>query len=164
MIQDEWEKAKWIFKQDGALRDIYVNDVNLDGWVKLVEFLNSNYLVNFSTSGKTLTKHHHPINPEEIIQLLTDETGDLECKTASIYLGEIMINCHFSNLDLTEFDIEPGSIETKNDFKVLLGFMSSLSKTLNSEVMLTQENSPGEPLISIDSQTPEVVIYPKTSI
>ena len=37
------ERYKLDFEPNGVLRDIYVQEVNIDDWKKLIDFLNSNY-------------------------------------------------------------------------------------------------------------------------
>ncbi len=38
---------QWIFEPDGSLRDIYVQDVTLLDWEKLIDFFNLNYELKF---------------------------------------------------------------------------------------------------------------------
>lgn len=47
MTTYEWEKYKWIFKHDGSLRDIYVNEIQINDWKILIDFLNGNFSLKY---------------------------------------------------------------------------------------------------------------------
>ena len=82
--------------------------------------------------------------------MLNDETGEMECKTVSIILGNIIINTHFFCIDEIEFDIDPKEINTIFDFEKVLNFINQISLILNKPVILTGENQREFPLIKVD--------------
>ena len=42
-----WENINWIFKSDGSLRDIYVQNTSIEDWGKLIDLLNSEYNLKY---------------------------------------------------------------------------------------------------------------------
>ena len=42
-MKQTWDDIKWIFVPDGSSRDIYVQDVSICDWGKLIDLLNSKY-------------------------------------------------------------------------------------------------------------------------
>lgn len=139
-----WNDIKWIFEPDGVLRDIYIQDITLLHWEKLIDFLNFNYDLKFGENDS------NQIDKEYVINYLNDETGEMESKTLRINLNGINIHCYFFLPDQIEFDIDPKEINTINDFESIEKFMISISKTLNNQVTLTGENSPEFPLFKVD--------------
>jgi len=143
-----WDNIAWIFEPDGSLRDIYVQDISIDEWHKLIDFLNSNYKLRYGITGDC--RDSNQIDKDYIIEYLTDNTGELECKSVTIYIEGVNINCHFFLPDQIEFDIDPKEIKSIDDYKKVEGFMISVSKTLRNQVILTGENEIKLPLIKID--------------
>jgi len=142
-MKRNWKDIKWIFEPNGALRDIYVQEVSLNDWEKLIDLINEKYKVNY---GKI-----NQINKEYVIEYLTDEIGEIEGKSASIFLGEIRLNCHFFLKDQIEFDIDPKEVNSIEDFELIENFMVDVSKSIDNQISLTDENDPKFPLIKIDS-------------
>ena len=139
-----WENIKWIFKPDGSLRDIYVQNTSLNDWGNLIDLLNSEYSLNYFSENK--------IDKDKVYKYLEDETGEVECSTVSIELEKIKINCHFFMIEQIEFDIEPNEIKTQSDFEKILSFMTNVSSTLKKQITLTGENEATFPLIKINAE------------
>ena len=139
-----WNDIKWIFEPDGSLRDIYVQDVTLSDWEKLIDFLNLNYNIIFGEDEK------NQIDKDYVIKYLKDETGEMESKSLKIDFNGVNFYCYFFLPDQIEFDIDPREIKTVTDFESIEKFMISISKTLKNQVTLTGENSPELPLFKID--------------
>ncbi|MDR7724199.1 hypothetical protein RIU10_10650 [Riemerella anatipestifer] len=55
-----WTDTKWIFEPDGGLRDIYIQDVEIIDWEKLIDLLNSKYDLTYSglESPKKINKKY----------------------------------------------------------------------------------------------------------
>lgn len=138
-MKRSWKNIKWIFEPDGALRDIYVQDVSLNEWRKVIDLINEKYQVA------------NQINKDYVVEYLTDETGEIESKSASIFLGKIQLNCHFVLEDQIEFDLDPKEVNSIEDFELIEGFMIEISKLINSQITLADENNPKLPLIKIDA-------------
>jgi len=122
----DWNKIKWIFKPDGTLRDIYIQEVSLSDWNNLIDLINEKYTVKYKGKKK--------IAKQEVIEYLMDETGEVEFKTVSIELEKIKLNCHFFLEDEIEFDIHPKQINSLEDFEFLEKFMNDVSKSLDNQV------------------------------
>ncbi|AWI26825.1 hypothetical protein HYN49_13470 [Flavobacterium pallidum] len=79
-----WNDIKWIFEPDGALRDIYVTNINVDDWKNLIDFLNNEFVIRFG-----ITQHNFQLNKIDknyALQYLTSRTDQMESKTISIIL------------------------------------------------------------------------------
>jgi hypothetical protein len=139
-----WENINWIFKPDGSLRDIYIQNTSIEDWGKLIDLLNSKYNLKYFLENK--------IDKDEVFKYLEDETGEVECSTVSIEIENIKINCHFFLIEQIEFDIDPSEIKTKSDFEKVLSFMKSISSTLKKQITLTGENDANFPLVKINSE------------
>jgi len=147
-ITNYWEEIKWIFEPDGALRDIYVKNINIEDWEKLIDFLNENHTIKFGTTSEN--KDINKIDKEYITKLLVDETKEMECKTASIIIEKIIINTHFFYNKEIEFDIDPKEINSIYNFERLVNFMNDISRILSQKVILTGENQIDFPLVEVD--------------
>ncbi len=146
-MADQWEKARWIFERDGALRDIYVQYTNLDDWLHVIDGLNSNYTLVYGPgeTGEKITR----IDPEYIAKYLCRQVE--EGSSASIEVGDIIINCHFFAVDEIEFDVAPEEISNEHAFKLLLDFMRDISRFTQKSVIFTQENAICFPLIIVNA-------------
>ena len=145
---NNWEEIKWIFEPDGTLRDIYVENVNIEDWKILIDYLNANHILKYGPSNDN--KIVNKADKDYLIKLLSDETGEMELKTLSIIVENIIINTHFFTIDEIEFDIEPQEINSETDYEKLLSFMNEISKILNKPLILTCENQIDFPLIKTD--------------
>ena len=147
-MTNNWEEIKWIFEPDGTLRDIYVENVNIEDWKILIDYLNANHILKYGPSNDN--KIVNKADKDYLIKLLSDETGEMELKTLSIIVENIIINTHFFTIDEIEFDIEPREINSETDYEKLLSFMNEISKILNKPLILTGENQIDFPLIKMD--------------
>ena len=138
-----WDNINWIFKPDGSLRDIYIQETSLSDWDKLIDILNSEYDLKYFSENK--------IDKKEVFKYLQDKTGEIECKTVSINIKNVKINCHFFLIEQIEFDVEPSEIKSKSEFDSLLSFMATLSTKLKKQITLTGENEVTFPLIKINA-------------
>jgi hypothetical protein len=143
-METNWEKTKWIFEPDGTLRDIYVENVDIEDWKILIDYLNTNYTVKYSSSEV------NKIDKGYVIQLLTDLTGEMDLKTVSIIIDDIIINTHFFSINEIEFDVQPEEINSVISFEKILNFMNEISRILNKQLILTGENQIEFPLIKVE--------------
>ena len=88
-----WDNIAWIFEHDGSLRDFYVQDISIDDWNKLIDFLNGNYKLSYGITGEE--KDSNQIDKDYIIGYLTDNSGEMESKSVTIDIEGVNINCHF---------------------------------------------------------------------
>jgi len=150
-MTEQFDKHKWIFEPDGSLLDIYVQETTLEDWMTLIEYLNANYKLKYVPTSANETEDR--INKSYITQILTDKTGELECRTVSIFTDNIIINSHFFLQDQIEFDADPREFKGQGEFEAVIEFMKIVSKLLNKEVILTGEGAPHLPLITINAST-----------
>ena len=139
----KWNDIQWIFEPDGSLRDIYVQDISIREWEKLIDHLNANFNLRYSDTDQ--------IDKEYALEYLRDKSGEMESKTLTIHLGQIQVNCFFFLSEQIEFDIDPKEVNSINDFEQIESFMTSISDILQEQVTLTEENSPEFPLFKVDS-------------
>jgi len=145
-MKKNWEDIKWIFEPDGALRDIYVQDVGQSDYRKLINLLNSQYKLKFGG------EYSNQIDFDYIQKMWNDETGKIEIKSLTINLEGITVKSHFFIPEQIEFDIQPRQISQLSDFDKVLNFMENISKVIGKQVTLTNENRIEFPLIKIDSK------------
>jgi hypothetical protein len=150
-MTEQFEQHKWIFEPDGSLLDIYVQETKLVDWLTLIDFLNENYKIKYVPTSDNETKDL--INKDYVTSFLLDTTGELECRTVSVFSDNLVFNCHFFLQDEIEFDADPREFKGQKDFETVIAFMTAISKTLNKEIILTAEGSPDIPLIILDSST-----------
>ncbi|QXP53641.1 hypothetical protein [Cellulophaga sp. HaHa_2_1] len=144
-----WKDIDWIFKKDGTLRDIYVQNTTISDWKKVVDLLNSDYKLTFGVYEGNLTDK---IDFVYVKTMFADETGELETKSATIDLDGIVVKCYFFLIDKIEFDINPSEIHSELELKKVTDFMRTMSAELGKLITLCGENQPEFPLIKIDSK------------
>lgn len=147
MKTENWENIKWIFEQDGALRDIYIQNTEISDWANVIYLLNSKYELTFGVDDKNLDDK---IDVEYVKIMFADQTGELEVKSATIHLNGIIVKCHFFLEDQMEFDINPTQIYSETELKKITDFMTAISSRLSKQIKLCGENDPEFPLIKID--------------
>ena len=96
-MKKNWEDIKWIFEPDGALRDIYVQDVGQSDYRKLINLLNSQYKLKFGG------EYSNQIDFDYIQKMWNDETGKIETKSLTINLEGITVKSHFFIPEQIEF-------------------------------------------------------------
>lgn len=132
----KWEDLKSnVYHEDGSLRDIYIRNVTLDDWRRWIDYINSNHQVEFKI-GSTLQGNRIDLD------LVTAYWKDAEQEglSASINLGDIIVNCFFFDKYEIENDITPKEIKLLEDHEKLLEYLKSISILLGMRVELTEEN------------------------
>ncbi|MCL5244935.1 hypothetical protein M4I21_03895 [Cellulophaga sp. 20_2_10] len=142
-----WNKAKWIFESDGALRDIYIQDTSKSDWEQLISFLNSKYDLEFGVDKQNSTDK---IDFGFVQKIWNDETGELETKSLTIDLNGIVIKSYFFCPEQIEFDIKPSELKSESELNTIIDFMQSISKAVKKQSILTDENNARFPLIKVD--------------
>lgn len=131
----QWNEIKSEFETDGSLRDIYVENVQVELWNLFIEEVkNYKYRIEFSHGDNELAL---PNNFNAIKKLQeTDPT------TLRIWLpGDIQLNCHFFTEDEIELDVSPCDVQSEASYLQLLEFLKWLSSSTKKEVKLTHEGS-----------------------
>ncbi|SNR81760.1 hypothetical protein [Flavobacterium sp. ov086] len=147
-MTNNWDEINWIFEPDGALRDIYIENITIEDWKVLMDYLNLNYIIKYGPTGEN--QIINKLNKEYLIQMLNDETGKMECKTVSIIIDGIIINNHFFSVNEIEFDIDLREINSFEDYIKVINFMNQISQILGKPLILTGENQKEFPLIEVD--------------
>ncbi len=137
-----------VMKLDGSLRDIYIFDVVLEDWNRMLKLLKGTYAL---TSDEEIT-------PDSIIEIIPicSERGFL----LRVMLGEgIFAHCHFyvseDHPSPIEFDLDPREIQKPESFKKMLEFMRFLGDGLNKDVFLTEESTEDNTLLYYSCATQE---------
>jgi hypothetical protein len=143
-----WNNIAWIFEQNGSFRDIYIQDVSLDDWARMIDFLNEHYPLRYAINS--MYKESDQIDKEYALNYLIDNTREKESKSVTIEITGVNINCHFFLPDQIEFDVDPREIKSIDDYDKVEEFMISVSRMLGKQVTLTDENEIELPLIKID--------------
>jgi hypothetical protein len=131
-----WEELKSrIYHQDGSLRDIYIRDVTLEDWKLWVDYVNSNYIVEFEVGNGI---KHNRIDFDAVLAFW--QQRDKESLSASIHLGNILLKTYFFDEHEIDSDISPKEITTMQHHETLIEYLMNLSKILARPVEFTEES------------------------
>lgn len=147
-MKRKWDEIEWIFEPSGSLIDIYVQEVSIKDWERIIDLINQRFEVNYADTGQY--QDRRKIDKESVINYLNDETGKEESGSVSFRLQEIKLNCHFFLKDQIEFDVDPKEINSIKDFEQIEMFMLEISRVTNNQVILTDEDNITFPFIKID--------------
>ncbi len=119
---------------DGSLRDIYIHNVALDDWDRLIAILKANY--QLQCDEKMIPDSIRKIIP------IQQERGFL----LKIMIGEgVVAHCHFyvseDEYDRIELDLDPRELQSTRAIERVLHLMRTLGDSLMKDVFLTAENS-----------------------
>lgn len=143
-MKRKWRSVRSVFEPEGSLRDIYIRDVTLVEWAKLIDHLNTHYCIKFGDDKRA------QIDKEYVINHLSDDTRSMEHRLLIIALNNINVHCNYSVINEIEFDIDPKEINSIEDFESIEAFMISVSRTLKKKVILTGEADPEYPIYTVD--------------
>ncbi len=138
-----WSEATEFFEPDGALRDLYVFDVNEGDWFALLEHLGREYQTDFELNGEPaeLPKHDAALfamdGASRLLRVHRTDGGDSD------------VNIHFFAIDEIEMDLDPRSVHDQHSFDELIAFMSRAADAVGQPVVLTPENMPHRPLLAV---------------
>jgi hypothetical protein len=128
-----WESVAQEFAFDGSLRDIYVFDVGLPAWQRVLDRLRQ---------AEYELIYHRGDDVSELPPAAADALppNDEDARMLSVKFYGILANCHFFTRDEIEFDIDPREIEGQRQLDALLAFMRLLSDATGKDAVLTPEN------------------------
>ena len=150
MNQGDYQRA---FHQDGSLRDIYVQNVNVDHWEKFFDFVrSSDFGLRYSRDGEAAQL------PSSAAHMLADKSC---AHNLTVDAGGVGICCHFFVTGEIELDIDPREVTSPSAVDRVLDFMAGLGSRLVRDVILTEENSPEYVWLRYSS-TDGVVQYERT--
>jgi hypothetical protein len=134
-----WKDLKEnVYFLDGSLRDIYVRNITIESWRRWAEFVNSNYRVEFEVYGSSQTSPLSAIDIEVVKQKW--DGLEEESANATIYLGSIQLKSYFFTNDELDNDLTPKEFTSIEDHKALISYLSKISKLLEREVLITEED------------------------
>ncbi len=128
-------------KDEGALRDIYIDDCSIEDWDKVVKALKeSDFILRFSMNE---IETGLPLNISSIFSD-TENYFRLEVREESV-----IINSYFCAESQIEFDIDPRDFVGIDQFQILYKFMRLLARETGKVVKLTQQNCNDIPFLLV---------------
>ncbi|HTE25808.1 hypothetical protein [Flavitalea sp.] len=124
-----------VYFQDGSLRDIYVRRMAIDDWRRWIEHSNSIYIVQFRLDGVHIADKID-------FSAVSKYWGKSESAfpSASLTLGDILLQIHLGDETELELDLSPKDIQTIDDHRTLMNYLLSISNLLHKTVELTMES------------------------
>lgn len=131
-----WQDLKkYVYHEDGSLRDVYIRNSGIDDWKRWIEFVNSKYNLSFEIGDKIASNR---ISFDPVTKFWNDPKS--ERPKARIYLGHITVHSYFFGVDEIDNDIDPSEIQTLKDHELIVAYLMAISKALGKPVELTEEN------------------------
>ena len=134
---------------DGALRDVYLNDVSLSDWDRLI-------------SVATGFEHRYKVNgiAAQLPDAATIFTARDVCHLLTVIVGSVQINCHFFVVSEIELDIDPREIQSEADHRSIFEFLEQLGLAIGKKLTVTPENSSNHPFVAYDPQHQKWTVFP----
>ncbi|GAA0338166.1 hypothetical protein GCM10008967_30560 [Bacillus carboniphilus] len=143
-----------VFFIDGSLRDIYVLDADKDDWQKFYDWVLANpWEILFYKDGQIAEYK------EKVVTNIFKDKENGTIHLMSIKLNSVLINCHFFSEEELELDIDPKDVKDIRAASTVFDFMRELSINLDKESILTGENCPENPLVSVRSDGKGFIRY-----
>jgi hypothetical protein len=141
-----WRWAQDFFEPDGSLLDLYAFDASPRAWGVLIRHLCDNYAVDFEVDGK-----HAPLPAQ--VELLFQEGADRAPRLLRVHRtadAVADVNVHFFVDNEIEMDLDPRSVSDQVSLDRVVAFMAGVAGALEMSVVLTPENSPERPILTVD--------------
>lgn len=140
-----WEDVRKDFAPDGALRDIYVENVSSADWERVLSFVVSEYgPPRFLVDGEPAPL---PRTAQDVFELHG------RCSTIMNFdVGGMDIACHFFGEDEIEFDLLPAEVDGPTRLTALLGFLRRLALLTSKPVLHTHENSKDAAFVRVTAE------------
>ena len=139
-----WERVAPDFEPDGSLRDIYVRDTTLADWEVALQLILRAY------APATFTRDGEPAAlPTSAADAFADR--DRAAVALDFEVAGIEFACHFFSPTEIEFDLPPEQVNSRERFVALQGFLRTLAKVLDKNVVLSPESMPHLPILSVAS-------------
>ncbi|TGD82493.1 hypothetical protein [Hymenobacter wooponensis] len=134
----DWKDVKkYIYSPNGSLPDTYVLDTTRADWETWTNFVNATYRVIFRDAYE---QEHEKIDFAAVLQCWDKNETD-GWPFASVFVGNIQVNCFFLAEDAIDGDIDTKQFEQANDHLGLMEYLTSLSKLLKKRVVLVEEGT-----------------------
>jgi len=132
-----------IFEVDGSYRDIYIFDTQITDWQTLFKVINKEvWVTRLLKDGEEVDINRYPIDR------IFDERDSFSFLLSINYKG-VVINSHSFDQREIEFNIYPKELVTFTHRNAVFEFMQYLSNLLNKQVIITPENSPEIPFLTV---------------
>lgn len=147
----QWSIVRTNFECDGSWRDIYVLGTTLKDWSRIAEMIeNAGYQLTFqgSWSGSKFPSNISVLFPRNLDSVMTSLTIDV---------AGVALNCHFFDVSTIEFDLDPRQVTGQSELDTILRSMTQISKALKKLVLLTPENRPESPILTVLPDSNEII-------
>ena len=141
-----WMWARDFFEPDGSLLDLYAFHASPRAWDALVQHLCNNDAVDFEVDGKRA-----PLPAQ--VELLFQEGVDRAARLLRVHrtADEVAdVNVHFFGDDEIAMDLDPRSVTDQSSLDRFIAFMAGVAAALAMSVVLTPENTPQRPILTVD--------------
>lgn len=129
-----WEELKdRVYFEDGSLRDIYIRDMGPAEWKSWIDFVNSKYRINFGVGDLELNR----IDFDKVKHYWADTNG--EYPRSSFFVCNIEVHGYFWDKEELEMDFKPKDIGSMTEHRLLVEYLTEVSKLLNRSIELTEE-------------------------
>ena len=140
-----WETCRREFDPDGALRDIYVHDTDIEHWRKLFAALRRTQSLEYSVDGQS---RPIPATADEIFATRITASPSLRFR-----ISGIVVACHFFCTEQIEMDVDPREVTSAAAFDEFLGLLRFIGDTVGRRVIVTYESDEQHPFISYNSDS-----------
>lgn len=125
-----WQELRdGVYEIDGSWRDLCVLDATRGDWVKWMAYVNQHYPVSWGAedyqAGETLAAIE-----ADYINQRWDAGAEALTTWASVFLGQVQLNCHFFQDSEIENDIDPSKIKSIEDHQLLMDYAVAISTML----------------------------------
>ncbi|WP_105620018.1 hypothetical protein [Vallitalea okinawensis] len=126
---------------DGSYRDVIVENAQKNDWLNYFEFLNLYTCEVKVYIGSEVLELNNEVY-DIIVKSLEKEMRVL----LEIRLGDVIVNCHFFDIEIIEMDIDPREFNEVSSIRLMVEFFESMANFLGKEIKLTVENGWEVPL------------------
>ena len=139
-------------RKDGALRDIYVLETNIEHWRKLFKILTSAYKSEYYVDGSV---KQIPASVDEVFDLRGSASPLMRFQVAGVTVA-----CHFFCFEQIELDFDAREVNSETAFEGLISVLKLIGDGLNKRTIMTYENDEQNPFVSYEPSKPEFVYFP----
>lgn len=127
------------FVVDGALRDLWIADTDVDDWQRVVSSLSTTgWSVDIALSAPEGERNVLGSIPELFDRLAVD--GEMSVRL-SVRVDDLWLTCYFFDDEEIEFTFDPRDVTDETSFASLERFMVWLGDTSGRRVVMTMETS-----------------------
>ena len=132
-----------ILAQEGALRDIFVRNTNIEDWEKVYT-----YLISSDLDILYLKDQKQTVPPNTAREILNNKDVS---HTLRVGIENIFFHCYFFGEEEIEFDFDPRDFEAIDQYRITIIFMELLHELTNKIVHLQWEGDTekNEPLYTV---------------